>query len=708
MAEKKAESVRAPVAVASTGRTRTGAPSPALTNPIRYVGNHGFGKLLASGSITSNRNSAIVRKHPPIVALTPAAASFDGVPIQRKCAECELEQANSEIDDPCPQLKCASCEEEEKQQLQGKPTGDKSTNAQPNVRDVLRSPGQQLDPGTREFMESRFGRDFGRVQIHMDTTAAASARALNAQAYTVGEHVVFGANRYAPATEAGRGLIAHELTHVVQQQNGFRAETGAIADTAEQEALSNERAISRGRPLSFSASPPALAKRDETEFTAPTTAPGCTVDQAHKIEPAARLAIQWLDRSIDLLSRFIAAPAKRENQSVAEALQRHFGSTDPAIAGRVIQRITIVRHDIDSARAGTELVSQCQDKHDSTCEFADAYVPEDMSSLNFCPDFFKRDLDQRAETIIHEMTHSIVGDITDRGYSSDRILVPVNGRNILSTAEQLTNAESYAWLVQELGTGKAPKSTAPKDSFESECREIEPLLKVAMARAQRWNRVGETRAKTDVGGSVIQQQLGSDTPQLRQAAYDFYHQTASGLNQSFDFKCDRDCGARLAYGQTAADNLLKGIGLGVAIGTGVGAIAGAIAGAFLGSIGGGVLLGGLIGLAVGYFAGLIAGAVTSHGPRIHVCPRWRNQSEPARIESILTAAYEALGKSHTDSLKYAQLAGAMSQQLFPVPTMEQIDRNLNERRLSQIQARLETLRKRYRDSSDAFANSVTD
>ena len=89
--------------------------------------------------------------------------------------------------------------------------------APPSVHATLRAPGQPLDGGARAFMESRFGQDFGGVRVHTDSGAAASARAVGAQAYTVGQNVVFGEGRYAPGTTAGNTLIAHELAHVVQQ-----------------------------------------------------------------------------------------------------------------------------------------------------------------------------------------------------------------------------------------------------------------------------------------------------------------------------------------------------------------------------------------------------------------------------------------------------------------------------------------------------------
>jgi hypothetical protein len=90
-------------------------------------------------------------------------------------------------------------------------------NLPPEVNDVLRSPGQPLDPQTGAAMSSRFGRDFSHVQVHTDARASASAEALHAEAYTVGHQMVFRQGRYSPSTGSGRRLLAHELTHVVQQ-----------------------------------------------------------------------------------------------------------------------------------------------------------------------------------------------------------------------------------------------------------------------------------------------------------------------------------------------------------------------------------------------------------------------------------------------------------------------------------------------------------
>jgi hypothetical protein len=92
--------------------------------------------------------------------------------------------------------------------------------APPSVHEALRSPSQPLEQTIRAFMEPRFGHDFSGVRVHADAKAAESARAVNAQAYTVGSRVVFGATQYNPHTLAGRRLLAHELAHVIQQGAG--------------------------------------------------------------------------------------------------------------------------------------------------------------------------------------------------------------------------------------------------------------------------------------------------------------------------------------------------------------------------------------------------------------------------------------------------------------------------------------------------------
>lgn len=88
------------------------------------------------------------------------------------------------------------------------------------VHDVVSSGGSPLDTSTRADMETRFGHDFSDVRVHTDGAAHESAKSVNAQAYTVGSNIVFQRDKYDPSSAGGQHMLAHELTHVVQQRSG--------------------------------------------------------------------------------------------------------------------------------------------------------------------------------------------------------------------------------------------------------------------------------------------------------------------------------------------------------------------------------------------------------------------------------------------------------------------------------------------------------
>jgi hypothetical protein len=102
-----------------------------------------------------------------------------------------------------------------------------------SVRNVINSGGHPLDPGPRSFFELRFGHDFSKVRLHTDSAAAASARLLNARAYTCGDHIVFGQGYHALHTPVAQQLLAHELTHVVQQARGLSGGYDRLEQQAE-------------------------------------------------------------------------------------------------------------------------------------------------------------------------------------------------------------------------------------------------------------------------------------------------------------------------------------------------------------------------------------------------------------------------------------------------------------------------------------------
>ncbi len=104
--------------------------------------------------------------------------------------------------------------------------GRRSAPVPPVVHETLRSPGQSLDRNTRVLFESRLGMDFSAVRVHTGGQAAESARAVQARAYTVGQDIVFAPGMYQPQTKAGQQLLAHELTHVMQQRGSARGSDG--------------------------------------------------------------------------------------------------------------------------------------------------------------------------------------------------------------------------------------------------------------------------------------------------------------------------------------------------------------------------------------------------------------------------------------------------------------------------------------------------
>ena len=118
------------------------------------------------------------------------------------------------------QKKCAECEEEEKKMIQPKSRSSANIEVPSEINAALNTDGKLMDIGTKSYMESRFGYDFSNVQIHTGQVAARSANSINALAYTSGHDIVFNEGQYAPGTESGKKLLAHELTHVVQQKSG--------------------------------------------------------------------------------------------------------------------------------------------------------------------------------------------------------------------------------------------------------------------------------------------------------------------------------------------------------------------------------------------------------------------------------------------------------------------------------------------------------
>jgi len=170
------------------------------------------------------------------------------------------------------QRKCAACEEEEKlQRKENASTAGTSAGIPPGVHETLSAPGQPLDPTTRGLFEQRFGRDFSRVRVHTDGQAARTAKAIHALAFTHGQDIYFGEGQFQPGRAQGDKLLAHELTHTVQQGEA----SGVQVQPVERAAVN--------QPDELDGKPAAGAAEQVTSDAR---------RQANEITPARSLAIQ--------------------------------------------------------------------------------------------------------------------------------------------------------------------------------------------------------------------------------------------------------------------------------------------------------------------------------------------------------------------------------------------------------------------------------
>ncbi len=245
------------------------------------------------------------------------------------------------------QRTCTECEKEDKEEgkLQRKEAGAAPTVAPSLVHQVLGSPGQPLDRSTRAFMEPRFGHDFSQVRVHTDATASKSANAVNALAYTVGSHVVFGSGQYAPATTTGRRLLAHELGHVMQQTQGSDM-SNAPSMLQRQDAGSQADAGGGATPDAGTA---ATATPDAGTTTTPdagTGTPAAPPTGAPPAAPAARVISVEVENQAEAItypeasnlgaagrSHWVTVAGRRPDVVVRANLDPAVPETDPAAAG---------------------------------------------------------------------------------------------------------------------------------------------------------------------------------------------------------------------------------------------------------------------------------------------------------------------------------------------------------------------------------------
>ena len=245
---------------------------------------------------------------------TPATATLAAPPsgtrgtapaVQEPCAACEGQARG-----PAVQRLCSGCEEDLHRQvaddegeelLQAESTSGDGPLLTPEIAShigtAIAGSGQPLPVPVRTYFEPRFGHDFTQVRIHKGAGASGSARLINAKAYTVGQHIVFGEGQYAPETSAGRKLLAHELTHTIQQGATLPAPGLSMATVLESNArpaMSNAPVIQRA---CRSTPPPAdLGCPTAANFPAPETSVLFGIDDSGiRFPPGSlsRIAAAW-------------------------------------------------------------------------------------------------------------------------------------------------------------------------------------------------------------------------------------------------------------------------------------------------------------------------------------------------------------------------------------------------------------------------------
>lgn len=154
----------------------------------------------------------VMREEDPRLSVGGAATG-----VQRKCDSCEKE------DEKVRRTALGEGEKED-EEVKASPAagglGGMSATTASAIQSARGGGGFSLPGPVRQRMEPRFGHDLGSVRVHADREAAGLARSVGARAFTVGSDVFFGEGQYQPAAQEGQRLLAHELTHVLQQRRG--------------------------------------------------------------------------------------------------------------------------------------------------------------------------------------------------------------------------------------------------------------------------------------------------------------------------------------------------------------------------------------------------------------------------------------------------------------------------------------------------------
>jgi hypothetical protein len=372
---------------------------------------------------------------------------------------------------------CAECDKN-RLPVQRKPANHAwPSTAPPIVHDVLRAQGQPLDSSTRALFESRFRHDFSKVRVHTGDRAAESARAVNALAYTVGQNVVFGSGRYDPASADGQRLLAHELTHVVQQHNvspTSQPESLVIGPQNDHLEAEANRAEATSAVRSQAPTGAGVLQRQTTQPQPQTSFEGCDQASQNDLRAKHQPALDHVNRAIASL-----APGwTRMDPAHKSAFRQYF---DPANSGDIDDGfVRDVRGNFQRIRGYMgSLRFDCDPNSWTVCGTSSRWCVGGrlmwtcFGNLHVCTNTYPSASDPfTIETMIHESVHNALMT-TDRAYSNrpefnqlrprgggffGRVLnflsnVPVLGllfRNLPGNNDTINNPDSYAGYAMQV------------------------------------------------------------------------------------------------------------------------------------------------------------------------------------------------------------------------------------------------------------------
>lgn len=290
--------------------------------------------------------------------------------------------------------------------------------------------GHSLDPQTRSFMEPRFGQDFSDVRVHTGSRAAESASSIGATAYTVGRDIVFGADRYAPHTSQGRALLAHELTHTVQQANTYYPQIARTADPTKFSCPANRNGAS-GSPFgdldAIDQRAQGLAMATSTLAIIGTILDPSTAFDTLSQSYRARFGTPS-PQGTKFRNRFTGALLATREQAAQQELSVISSRLD-RIATFLGGSIRYTCHNPNVQFSHSNCVSTCRPN-----DMAYSCTPVDLRRIEICPDFWTLSADQQVIAIIHEAVHMLL-NFKFHGHGS--------------RAARGSNPECYASLVAD-------------------------------------------------------------------------------------------------------------------------------------------------------------------------------------------------------------------------------------------------------------------